>query len=290
MKKLFFAFDLDGTILNRYNEIEDKIIEALKLARAQGHILAIATGRGLPGSLELIKKYPYFDYIIANNGTLIYNVKEKTTIDKGSLDVQTIKLLIEDCKASKSICAISSLFNLYKYAPEDNYPWLKEQHIMDIHVYKKIEFQEIENVLATEKINQIALRNSESEIKKLYQKWSDKLAGIYKTTITNKIFLDVNPLSVDKYFGIKLVLDSLNLDESCLVTFGDSSNDFLMIRHAYYGFAMPYSTPDIEEVATKVLKPDFDVNSKQVQNPIASQVSHILANIANFDKLYKSKK
>lgn len=269
--KLFFAFDLDGTLLDHQNFIHPKTISALQKTKEQGHVLAIATGRGLSATLEIANSFPYFDFLIANNGTLIYDYQNKQVYNNGAIESEIVLEVLKDCQTTNSICSLSSANQLYKFAPESNYDWLKNQHIMDINAYKDINIYEIGKVLESENITQISFRNQEDKITDLHKKWSAQLLNKYKTTITNRIFLDINPLKVDKWEALKFALVKSGLNNQHLVTFGDSSNDYEMIKNARLGYAMGGCTPDIAEIATKVI-------GSCTTDAIGNQVEYILEN------------
>lgn len=122
---------------------------------------------------------------------------------------------------------------------------------MDLNYYNKVSETKILEIIETEPITQIAFRNDVVKIEDLYKKWDTKLKNLYKVTITNRIFLDINPLSVDKANAISTLLDQNNLDATKLVAFGDSSNDYFMIKLARFGFAMEDATPDLLQIATE---------------------------------------
>ncbi|MDW2861039.1 Cof-type HAD-IIB family hydrolase [Mesomycoplasma ovipneumoniae] len=249
--KLFFAFDLDGTLLRYDNTIHPENVKMLKKLYELGHILVVATGRGLSACIDLAKQYPYFHYLVSNNGTLVYDLATKKTINNGTLKKQVAFDLFQDCQESNSICAFSTPHSLFEYSSQKSYDWLKNQHIMDLNYYTKVNNFEILEIIETDPITQIAFRNDEKLIKDLYKKWSKKLENHYKVTITNRIFLDINPLNVDKASAISDLLVKNNLTTDHLVAFGDSSNDFQMIKLARYGFAMQDATPDLIEVASR---------------------------------------
>ncbi|MDW2922252.1 Cof-type HAD-IIB family hydrolase [Mesomycoplasma ovipneumoniae] len=249
--KLFFAFDLDGTLLRYDNTIHPENVKMLKKLYELGHILVVATGRGLSACIDLAKQYPYFHYLVSNNGTLVYDIATKKTINNGTLKKQVAFDLFRDCQESNSICAFSTPHSLFEYSSQKSYDWLKKQHIMDLNYYTKVNNFEILEIIETDPITQIAFRNDEKLIKDLYKKWSKKLENHYKVTITNRIFLDINPLNVDKASAISDLLVKNNLTTDHLVAFGDSSNDFQMIKLARYGFAMQDATPDLIEVASR---------------------------------------
>ncbi|UWV79068.1 HAD hydrolase family protein [Mycoplasmopsis felis] len=62
----------------------------------------------------------------------------------------------------------------------------------------------------------------------------------------------ITPMNVNKSSTLKNLCSHLNLSMDNLIAFGDSSNDFEMIRDAYYGIAMQRANEKIKSVAKEV--------------------------------------
>lgn len=253
MKKIF-VFDLDGTLLTHQNTINSFTLDAIKKAKESGHINIIATGRGLQTTKIISDSYPYFDYLVSNNGTIIYDIQNHKVHLNGFIDKETLRLLVQTALDFKSLIAISTPEDSYLYSSQNNYTWLNSQAEMDLNAYNLISYEQLEKLIETNStISQFAFRNSQETIKEIYSILATKLKNKYKVTITNRIFVDINPLNVDKFNGIEFILKQNNLKLDNVVAFGDSSNDFLMIKNANIGFAMKNATEDLIKVATKVI-------------------------------------
>jgi hydroxymethylpyrimidine pyrophosphatase-like HAD family hydrolase len=73
MKKKILFFDVDSTLYShKSNSIPKSAIEAIKIAKTNGHIIVLATGRSkkLTDLLDIFK-YIDFDYFVTINGTLV---------------------------------------------------------------------------------------------------------------------------------------------------------------------------------------------------------------------------
>ncbi|WP_436358689.1 HAD family hydrolase [Mycoplasma sp. 480] len=255
MKKLF-AFDLDGTLLRSDGTIHPETIKILKQAKSKGHYLAIATGRAIASTTIFLSQFSDFDFLVSNNGVAIYDVKNKKTTIKEFLPVELLKTLLEEAKESESFFTLSTEKNVYPFKDNSKtFSWLTEQEKMD---YDEQGFKTEEEILNAiyknnEKITQLALRNSEEKIKQLFDKYNKLIGDSYTCLLTNRVYLDVNPKNTDKFYGLKKVLELLNLTTNDLITFGDSGNDVLMIKNAYKGFAMENGTVSSKEVACEVI-------------------------------------
>jgi len=78
MERKILALDIDGTLTNSNKEVTPLTLKKIKEIQGLGHMVAIASGRPLPGirkiadTLELEK---YGGYVLAFNGGRIVNYK-----------------------------------------------------------------------------------------------------------------------------------------------------------------------------------------------------------------------
>jgi len=73
MNKKVLFFDVDSTLYShKSNSIPNSAIEAIKLAKLNGHIIVLATGRS-KRLTDLLHIFDYidFDYFVTINGTLV---------------------------------------------------------------------------------------------------------------------------------------------------------------------------------------------------------------------------
>ncbi|QPC29499.1 HAD-IIB family hydrolase [Mesomycoplasma hyorhinis] len=265
MKKIF-VYDLDGTLLQHNNLINETTLAAIKKAHSLDHVNIIATGRGLKTTKVISDMYPYFDYLVSNNGTIIYDIAKQKSYLNGFIDSKTLQLLFDIALEYNCLSAISTPDDAFLFSPQKEYDWLSSQAQMDLKAYNLISYAQMKNLIDNNtSISQFAFRNSEATTKVIYNKLAVELKDKYKVTITNRIFVDINPLDVDKFNCIQFILNSNNWSFDNVVAFGDSSNDFLMIKNAKIGFAMKHATPDLVQVATKVIG---DCNSDAIGQEI----------------------
>ena len=72
MKKYLF-FDVDGTLYNHDKKIPDSTLEALELARKNGHEIAIATGRAPFMIKNILEDLNIHTYVSLNGQYVVYN-------------------------------------------------------------------------------------------------------------------------------------------------------------------------------------------------------------------------
>src|SRR3954447_7690631 len=72
MRFLALATDFDGTIAQHGN-VNDSTLAALKRLQESGRKLLLVTGRELPDLLKIFPHTKLFDWIVAENGALLYH-------------------------------------------------------------------------------------------------------------------------------------------------------------------------------------------------------------------------
>jgi HAD superfamily hydrolase (TIGR01484 family) len=71
MRYLALATDYDGTLAHR-GRVDDATVAALERLRATGRKLILVTGRVLPELLSIFPQVDYFEWVVAENGALLY--------------------------------------------------------------------------------------------------------------------------------------------------------------------------------------------------------------------------
>ena len=77
MRYHILASDYDGTIAH-HETVSDETVEKLKELKTSGRKIALVTGREMPDLERVFPAFKVFDYIVAENGALIYNTTTGT--------------------------------------------------------------------------------------------------------------------------------------------------------------------------------------------------------------------
>lgn len=271
--KMIFATDVDGTILTDKGIPHDETNPAFKYAIEKGNYIVIATGRSLSRAEPLLKMMPDVNYLICNNGALIQDIKNNEIIYlKFVLPKHYIKV-INFAKENKFTFTMHTNKNSYTY-PEIRY---ENSITIDENINSKIiEFIKLnpdsETLENGEWVTQLSLFGDEELCKAHLNKIEKMFENIQSVFLTNGVFIDVNPLNISKWTSLQYLADFLNIKHEKIVTFGDSGNDFEMLKNAgKYGFPMKNSTYDL----TKVLSPKIGDNNS---NAIAKKIIELTNN------------
>lgn len=254
MENNFLFFDIDGTLLShKTNCIPNSTKEAIKKAQANGCKVFIASGR------------PYFeiklDFGFEPDGYLFssgagFEANDKVMLNR-TFDQRLLKEIVdkaEECKVGIHILGSEKGFgndiqiayfdSMLEKAPRElrkamltssffqngNHP-LSEFDGRDIH-----------------KCN--ALFVEESKKQEFLDFIEDKTTVVlYNSQDLGHDSAEISPLDVNKGTGVLMVVTHYHGDMKNSYAFGDSMNDYEMIKEVAHGVAMGNGHPDLKEIA-----------------------------------------
>ena len=93
MRYFALATDYDGTLAH-HGSVSKKTLQALEKVKKSGRKLILVTGRQLDDLKEVFPELPVFDYVVAENGALLYNpvTKKETALGAPPPDKFVVKL------------------------------------------------------------------------------------------------------------------------------------------------------------------------------------------------------
>ena len=251
MKKYIFL-DIDGTLFsNQIKGIPSSALEAIKLARENGHKVYLCTGRALPECKQ------YLDYdvdgFIFSAGANVYSNKVK--IFEESFDSEFIKLLIEECNNLDIGYILGG--NAGAYANTIGYKEVSKyfahgEHEKDVirEVLMDNGVYELKDWHPLDLINKICVyANNLDSINKLETLLGDSVKFALSHNEGERYFGDVIRIKVNKLTGIYKVLEKENALIEDTICIGDSNNDIEMIKGCHIGIAMGNAFDNVKECA-----------------------------------------
>ncbi|QBF34573.1 Cof-type HAD-IIB family hydrolase [Mycoplasmopsis phocirhinis] len=273
MKKIF-AYDLDGTLFVKDNLIHPQTANALIKTQQKGHFNVISTGRALNNIINALgEKINFFEFILASNGAILYEVKTKQISIFGNVGLEVFDLAFQTAQQSDFLLRIDTTEHSMWYINDlDKAIWIQSQNRMDLkNILNLASANQIQNfaLLNQNQLIQIALRGDKNEILQTYQKYHLLLGKNYEVKHTNQIYVDINALNINKWSGLVKVSELLNIKHSNIVAFGDSGNDVEMLSNAGLGIAMGNATSEAKAVAKKIIGAnDTDAIAKAIEEII----------------------
>jgi hypothetical protein len=242
MSKLVFL-NLDGTIIDHgSNSIPKKTIEAIDKARANGHIVSLATGRP-PYLVEKVLGNIHFDAIVTANGR--YVVYKDEVLRKAVIDKATVHHFIEEMTENSIDVALLSIDDYYM-VKRTNDTWEKFTeyfHLEEpIHKPEKTGYEDtLQMVMFTEDHAKLDLFRSH------YPHLEFNISCPYG--------VDINTVGGMKEVGVDTIREYLNYSIENTIAIGDGYNDISMIEHVGTGVAMGNACQPLKDAATFVTSP-----------------------------------
>lgn len=240
MNKKILFFDIDGTLYNTKKELPQATREAIDAARANGHEIAIATGRS-PYFLEKVAQDLAIDSYVSFNGQ--YVVYKGMLISGNPLPLETMERMVDMAYKEDSPLVflddekMSSTINTHEVKVS-----------MDSLFYPMPTVAP--KAYSLKPIYQILLYG-DNEIEKDYREAFPELHFIR----WHEYSLDVINKGVSKAYGIERFLKHTDFEAQDVVVFGDGLNDKEMLEEfAERGIsvAMGNGVDAAKEVATFV--------------------------------------
>lgn len=236
LKKQIVFSDYDGTIyITEENMLKN--VKFIKEYRISGGKFVIVTGRSKTSISNVIKQYniPY-DYIISNNGAVIYN-SDMQKIYEQSIDIDISNKIIDYLNTKENI-------EIFFYDDEDKVKY-HNQKLLKLRI-KTSDYKLAQNI--------------EDEINSMFNEYIKAHSAFPGMYYDNHDFVIVDIVSVNagKENAIKKLLEILDIEKEQVATIGDGRNDIAMIKE-YNGYSMETAEIDVKKSSSKIFKSVADV-------------------------------
>lgn len=235
------SFDMDMTLLDHADyEIPESALRALERLREHYYIV-IATGRDLDSQYSAgLKEKVNPDAVIHLNGTKI--TVGDTMIYEHCMDRELVHRLLDFAKENDFAMGITTGADDYFINPE-----YVVRHDMRRWGMSERNFQDPEK-LYDMKIRTLCYIGEESGAKLVEQKFPEVKLPLF----SSKEGADVIERSASKAEGLKRLCAYYQIPVSRTVAFGDSMNDYEIIKEAGIGVAMGNSIEELKQAADYV--------------------------------------
>lgn len=251
MQYKLIVTDMDGTLLNRNQELSDRNREAIDFAIENGVQVALASGRMYDSAKQHIDYLNMDIPIVACNGAIIKSSNGKV-IYSNKIDTELAIRAAE----------VLDKYNVYYQLQHEKLLFCKESKDKDSIYYKINEFMKTQTSVIIEDDLKESIKNNdilkftiiEEDDFSILPKISEELKKINGLKITSSWENNIEIMSegVDKGEALRMLCDYLNIDKEEVIAFGDNYNDIEMLQYAGVGVAMDNSNDDIKEIADYV--------------------------------------
>lgn len=266
--KMLIAIDLDGTLLNKHNEISRENIQAIKEAQKNGIEIVVATGRAHFDVQEIFKHTGIKTWIIGANGATIHKPNGQlflsTPLDKD----KAIEILqwLEQEKYYYEVFSDSAIFTpqngrelltiemdrLISANPELNIEELKYAALKQYSQSGFVFISSYKELLETS-INIYNILVFSFDKEKLNKGWKRFKDCNDLTLVTSANYnFELEHIDASKGNALKTLAKELGIPLSQTIAIGDSMNDYSMISIAGKGIAMGNACEEIKNIANEV--------------------------------------
>ena len=229
MNKKIVFFDIDGTIYLYGKGVPQDTIEAIKQLKENGNLAILCTGRTKSMIFPEIENIG-FDGIIAGGGTYVeFGGKE---ISRYVMDKELTIDIIETMRNNNIMAIPEGIEHMYfdkELMPESYYP-----------IFELYKSQVGENVIEIQNVNDVVVSkvsgvaNTDNGVFSLKEKFGDRFTFVEHL---NK-YIEMIPNGYSKAVGISELIKYLKMPWENTYAFGDSMNDYEMLKYVKYGVAM----------------------------------------------------
>ncbi|MDD3569823.1 MAG: Cof-type HAD-IIB family hydrolase [Lachnospiraceae bacterium] len=249
------ATDLDGTLLNSQKQLTQPLLNAISKLQNNGIVFVPTTGRVLSSVPDEVKAIESLKYIITSNGAAINNLHTGEEIASCPIPENALMGVIK--KASTLPIMMEIFYKGNAYAEKKFIDNLSNYGVVGWHVdyvlstrtpiNSTLEFAK-ENATQIENINLIFADPTLRLNFKQYLEEKD-FATVTSSSHSN---LEITNKLATKGNALNTLCNKLNILPSQVAAFGDSSNDYDMLKFAGLSVAMENGEEHIKKIANHV--------------------------------------
>lgn len=251
-----FAFDLDGTMLQKGGILSSRAAASLEKAAKAGIEIVPATGRMKNFLPQSLRQLPFIRYAITSNGAAVYDLKSDELLFSCLISTQqaaAVLELLEEYPIYVEYYAHGNAVTqqdapkmaVEKFGfPKEKLMFLKKDYTLVESLRKTV----LEKGVCPEKINLPFL--PEAIRRELWQRL-EAMGGL-KLTSSVSDNLEINAGNCDKGAGLRGLCSALGIPQEQTVAIGDNGNDIAMLEFAGFSIAMGNGTPEAKKAADAV--------------------------------------
>ena len=246
------AIDLDGTLVNRKQEISKKNLEALQYAYEHDVLIVPVTGRCLDSIPKQLQDSHLYNYAITSNGARITNCINNQSIYEECMENKTIVSFLKKCPFIYMTCHIENeyvvqglLFTIIAKGirGKDNKKIITVKNLIS---YIEQNHKDIECI-------QLFIPLSKTFKKVLYLLNQQDDLHHTNSNGPNKHYMEVFSSNTSKGEALLNLAEYLHIHQEDIYCIGDGHNDISMFEVANMSFAVENASSDLKEVASAIV-------------------------------------
>ncbi|MCK4261339.1 MAG: HAD family hydrolase [Halanaerobiales bacterium] len=259
MKYRLIASDIDGTLTEVWDQVNDKNRDVLKKLVAQGVTFMIATGRSFRSAEPILKSLDIPCYACLVNGAILISYPDLKLIHTNYLSVKNKNLIVEKIQSANGHII---MFNGFEGGDKLYYT---EKYYLNPVLNKIVDSYEEDRLLLVEDmiknidhsvpvISCIGTEEEIDEILILLEPYHDEfnILKLRETYVQGYFWLMITQKTADKVHGIQYISNMLKVEQQEIIAIGDDLNDLEMIKYAGLGIAMGNGVDELKVVADMI--------------------------------------
>jgi Cof subfamily protein (haloacid dehalogenase superfamily) len=243
------ATDIDGTLLRHDFTVSDRTRRALRLARDDGALVTLVTGRPPRWTHDLVEETGVDGPVVCANGALTYDTKKRAILDHKPLSPDVARIIIE---------ALRVELPGVEFAFEMGLTFGRERRWAPLHPPPDEVVVEDGLELARRPLTKLLARHSQADAARLAQVALAAVGSRAEATWSTDSLLEVSGAGVTKASALATLAGRLGIASAETIAFGNMPNDLAMLEWAGVGFAVANAHPDVLSAADAVTASNAD--------------------------------
>ena len=249
------ASDWDDTLVPLGATIPDRTRAALERVRAQGTVLAVASGRSVHG-LQVQLKRNAIDlgglYFIAYNGALAVQAWDEEVLFGHPLGLDLAARAARMCADAGAAVMIHHGRRLLSDQP-DHFAVRFEADSNDLDVVKVHDFSALDFVPV-----KLLVGGDKEQLTKLCRAMRTEFAHEGEAMLSADFLMEFTARHVNKGSALRGLCEAIDIPLGEVVAFGDNYNDIPMMNVAGYSVAVADGVPELLSIVDEVTAPSSE--------------------------------
>ena len=239
LEKKVILIDVDGTLVDYENHLPPSAVKAIRMARAQGHLVYICMIGANGGYIE-------------HHGEVLFHAhlkKEQCSAIVDWLHSRNLEFYLE----SNTGLYASEHFEEAGEPVMQKYMQRKGNGQENIHIRAQYPDMVFGENLYREDVNKISfILNSYADVTAAAQFFPDLKISTWGGKGETALFGDIGIQDIDKATAISLLLKYLHMEQKDTIAFGDAAVDIPMLEYCALGIAMASGGKEIKAMADDI--------------------------------------
>jgi Cof subfamily protein (haloacid dehalogenase superfamily) len=240
-----FVTDIDGTLVDKKQQISPENLAAVHAFQAQGGLVTLATGRIEQAAMRYARELNINSPVILYNGAKVVDLQAGETLYEAVLPREIVARAVALQKqhdltmilyANKQIYVQTLNDTVLKYANKDGV------------TYGVIELAD----LIEQNVNKILTIRENGDFSIIRDAFAPDDGTLCELVQTESTYYEILPPHISKGTGLMHLAKILGIDLSEIIAIGDHMNDLHMLEVAGLGVAVANAHPDVLAIANLI--------------------------------------